>query len=117
MIDTDGGHCGFCGEPLPERCNLRRKYCDGKCRQSFYTAKNWADVTYCSRNCSDRSQNDTAKTRCTCRQREKAYRGHGPFCWHDFYAESRRIARVPCPPNRIQAASRAATDLFARLYG
>lgn len=122
MIDTDGGHCGFCGKPLPEGCNLRREYCDDKCRQSFYTAQKrseriaarkgrkclWCsgpipaeargDVIYCCKTCSNRSQNDMVKTRRICRHCRKPFRGNGPFCCHTCYTESRKIRHPkPCP--------------------
>ncbi|MFV0408569.1 MAG: hypothetical protein ACK5LJ_02375, partial [Paracoccus sp. (in: a-proteobacteria)] len=98
------------------------EFCNGKCRQSFYTAKNRAeriasrqgrkclwcsgpipaeargDVIYCSQTCSNRSQNDMIKTRRICRQCGMSFCGNGPFCCHACYSDSRREKHHrPCP--------------------
>lgn len=117
MIDTDGGHCGYCGTPLPEGCNLRREYCNAKCRGMFYTAQDRAeriaerqgrkclwcsgpipaearnDVIYCRKACSNQSQRDIARKRNkrNCAHCGAAFFAMGPqkYCTHACYIVAR----------------------------
>ena len=82
MIDTDGGHCGHCGKPLPDGVNLAQEYCDWKCRNDHNYARYKAEriearkdrkclwcggavppemngnTIYCCRRCQDQSSGD-----------------------------------------------------------
>lgn len=127
--------CEHCGGPLPDGSSANRMYCSKACKQTVYTAHVRAgriaarqdrkclwcngqipaeargNRIYCNKACQDKSQLDMSKSRRTCQQCGKTYRGRGgPFCSHACYCDSRR-KRHPkrCPicqqifkPHRVE---------------
>lgn len=126
--------CEHCSGPLPDGSSANRMYCSKECKQAVERARRQAarikarqgrkclwcggsipagargDVIYCNKTCQTQSQIDMQKTRRTCRQCGKTFRGFGKHCSCACAGHSRR-KRHPkqCPvcqktfkPHRIE---------------
>lgn len=129
----EGLTCGWCGKALTN-CTIRREFCDRKCASRYHVAQNraeriaarqgrkclWCDgpipaearagVIFCSKLCRSRCAADASKTRKTCDQCGKMFRGYGRFCTHACYGAHKRIRHPKtCPvcqktfqPHRVE---------------